>query len=92
MKNNTYDFEKRYSLRVIAPDGESKEEGRFEDFEKAAARAEDMGSRWIFYPFAVVVDTEDGKAYPLFDGSGDDAFDTLESAKDWIRENGASIL
>ncbi len=44
----------KYSLRLIAPDGACVTEGRFESVEAAWDRFTDMGSRWIFYPIAVV--------------------------------------
>jgi hypothetical protein len=44
----------KYALRVIAPDGEYKTEGFFETIEAAWSRAEDMGSRWYFYPVCIV--------------------------------------
>lgn len=44
----------KYSLKVIAPDGEYKNEGDFETVDAAWRRADDMGSRWFFYPVCVV--------------------------------------
>jgi hypothetical protein len=42
-------------LRCLAYDGEAVIEGRdFESIEAAWSRAEDMGSRWFFYPVCVV--------------------------------------
>mgnify|MGYP001560570993 CR=1 FL=1 len=46
---------KKYKLAVIAPDGEYKTEGEFSTIEEAWDRNNDMGSRWFFYPFRVVV-------------------------------------
>lgn len=46
---------KQYQLRCIAPDGEYKTEGEdFPSVESAWQRADDMGSRWFFYPVNVV--------------------------------------
>jgi hypothetical protein len=42
-------------LICIAPDGEFVKEGNFDTTEDAWNRAEDMGSRWFFYPIHVVV-------------------------------------
>jgi hypothetical protein len=45
----------KYQLRCIAPDGEHVVERRnFPTVEDAWRRADDMGSRWIFYPVCVV--------------------------------------
>lgn len=49
-----------HTLVVMAFDGETKTEGEFDSVEAAWARDDDMGSRWYFYPFHLVVD-EDGK-------------------------------
>lgn len=45
-----------YRLIMLAPDGEHVCEGWFPTIEACFERAENMGSRWFFYPFALVVD------------------------------------
>lgn len=46
---------KTYALRCIAPDGEIKTESNaFPSIRAAWQRADDMGSRWFFYPINVV--------------------------------------
>jgi hypothetical protein len=53
MKNN-------YHLKCLATDGEMVTEGRdFDSVSQAWERANEMGSRWIFYPVRVVT-TEGG--------------------------------
>jgi len=45
----------KFALRCIAPDAEYVTEGiNFPTVESAWKRADDMGSRWIFYPIHVV--------------------------------------
>jgi hypothetical protein len=44
-----------FRLICMAPDGDYVTEGsNFETVQAAWDRAEDMGSRWIFYPFSFV--------------------------------------
>ena len=45
----------QYHLKCLAPDGDMVTEGRdFDSIESAWRRADEMGSRWIFFPFCVV--------------------------------------
>jgi hypothetical protein len=45
----------QFALHCVAPDGESvTERNDFPSVESAWQRAEDMGSRWIFYPISIV--------------------------------------
>ena len=49
---------KTYALRCLAPDGEYiTERDDFPTIETAWNRANDMGSRWFFYPVGVVTST-----------------------------------
>ena len=46
---------KHYQLKCIAPDGATVTEGRdYPSIESAWNRANNMGSRWFFYPVSVV--------------------------------------
>ena len=46
---------KTYSLKCLAPDGERvTERNDFPTIEAAWSHANDMGSRWFFYPICVV--------------------------------------
>lgn len=55
---------KRYALHMLAPDGEFITEGsNFPTIEAAWERANNMGSRWIFYPIPVV--TGPGSGFPV---------------------------
>lgn len=45
---------KLYNLVCIAPDGDHVTDVRNKPFDECVKRSEDMGSRWIFYPFHVI--------------------------------------
>ncbi len=45
---------KLYNLVCIAPDGDHVTECHERPYDECIKRSEDMGSRWIFYPFHVV--------------------------------------
>lgn len=49
-----------YNLIFIAPDGQHVTEGEFNTIEEAQERWANIGSRWIFYPFGAILDTENG--------------------------------
>lgn len=49
----------KFTLTCVAPDGERIVEGFFDSVESAWKRANDMGSRWFFYPVSIVC----GSAY-----------------------------
>lgn len=42
------------TLRCLAPDGAAIREGEFPSVESAWNRAQDMGSRWFFYPVSII--------------------------------------
>jgi hypothetical protein len=45
---------KRYNLVCIAPDGDHVTDVREASFDECIKRSQEMGSRWIFYPFHVI--------------------------------------
>lgn len=59
----------KYTLRCIAPDGEHQTERGYErdgfpTIDAAWDHANDLGSKWIFYPIAVVTAGETIRAVP----------------------------
>ncbi len=64
-------------LICIAPDGAFVKEGSFDTTEDAWNRAEDMGSRWIFYPIHVVTGAKGKRIVDVPDDMG----------KGWIGKN-----
>ena len=44
-----------YKLLLMAPDGEFVTEGHDLTFDEAGDLSEDMGSRWIFFPYHFII-------------------------------------
>ena len=47
-------MKKVYNLVCIAPDGDHATDCHDRPFDECIQRSQDMGSRWIFYPFHVI--------------------------------------
>jgi hypothetical protein len=47
-------FDRKYNLVCIAPDGDHVTDLRDATYSECVKRSEDMGSKWIFYPFHVI--------------------------------------
>ncbi len=56
----------RYELSFFSDDGESVIEGQFDTLDEALDRMDNIGSRWIFYPNAMIFDREEQEPVEIF--------------------------
>ncbi len=86
-----------YKLLLLAPDGEYVMEGPCETIEDCEDMSEDMGSRWIFYPFHFVIKDHGQLSMTQRIIRAPDSIDHLaecsvKTTLDYIKENGKKIL
>lgn len=94
-KPHTRKHTMKYTLRCIAPDGAFVREGEFPSVDAAWSRANDMGSRWFFYPFQVVTGSTHPDRCKIVSAPDGYAFlegVTFKSARQWVADNYRTIF